>query len=472
MNAIVIIKIVNAAVDTAAWWARYLQWKRERNERRASLGLVAKVLLLGAVAFVSTAATCRNELRDLEQYCRERPWECGGGARPTPTPDAAPTVPMPLPTVYCSPDRPCDCYVCIDSAQDRIGLGPGAPCVHPAYRGCAPPPLPTPMPWPTVPPAPTFPPAPTIAPVPPTPTPTSMPLPTPAPTPISISDPWCVDLAAVPLAPVPIFAGISQRCRRADGFIEIVAPDGVVGCQRDWDCADGNNAFRPGPRTQYSLSQGGPDGVHRCTLDEWPGPGYICDAGRRPMEAWHRTMDSRTGEVFYPGPEKDGYLPKPWESTGACRPRICAAAPTPVPVDECARAIAGNAHFLVGGGGAHAWHPVDGGRVRVVLDSTWRPICDTDHMLNWNNPDICGKCSHDPDYTVPEGAQVWTVEGAEDRGWNPGNAAQRVIVGPAGGTVRVTICPRPGVLSATGVPIPIGHGDGCSRPDAWTLPSP
>lgn len=417
--------------------------------------MMKKLIVALALTVLFGCRTVGTVVMDLEQYCREHPEECGK-ATPRPAPTATPV----LPTTYCNLDKTCDCYVCIDSAQDRIGLGFGAPCLHPAYRACA-------APTPTVTPAAT-----------PAPTATATPAATLPPPPAI--DPWCVDLSTVPEAPVPIFSGISQHCRRADGFVEITAPDGVTGCQRDWDCADGNDSFRPGPRTQYSLSHGGPEGVHRCDLGEGPGPGFICDAGRRAMEAWHRQM-LEGGGIHQPGPEKDGYIPKPWESTGACRPRLCASTPTPQPpiatptppvtASECAVAIAANGHFLVGGGGAHAWHPIEGGLVRVVLDTTWRPICDLDHMENWNNPAICGKCSHDPDYTVPEGAQLWTVEGAEDRGWNPGNSAQRIIVGRPGARVKITICPaRPVIAAATGTELPIGHGDGCSRPDAWTLP--
>lgn len=145
---------------------------------------------------------------------------------------------------------------------------------------------------------------------------------------------------------------------------------------------------------------------------------------------------------------------------------------TPIPNDleMCKRAIAMNAHFLVGGGGCHAWTPTGDGNIKCVLDTTWRPICDEDHMDNWNNPDICGKCSHDPDYNSPSGAQEWTVGGAEDRGPHPANSAQRIIVGKPGARVTITICPaNPVIAAATGTVLPI-RGDGCSRPASWNLP--
>jgi hypothetical protein len=154
------------------------------------------------------------------------------------------------------------------------------------------------------------------------------------------------------------------------------------------------------------------------------------------------------------------------------------AVPTPTPtstpspggVAECARAIAINQHNLVGGGGCHAWHPIADGLIRCVLDTTWRPICDPPHEQNWNDPNICGKCSHDPDYDSPAGAQLWTVDGAEDRGPNPGNSAQRIIWGRPGATVRITICPaNPVIAAATGTVLPI-KGDGCARPAPWQLP--
>ncbi len=147
--------------------------------------------------------------------------------------------------------------------------------------------------------------------------------------------------------------------------------------------------------------------------------------------------------------------------------------PSPTPggsLNECVRAIALNQHFLVGGGGAHTCAPTGDGRVKMILDSTWRPICDTDHMINWNDPDICGKCSHDPDYESASGAQEWTIRGAEDRGPHPSNSAQRIIVGNPGDLVEVLICPaRPVIAAATGTELPI-RGDGCSRPAPWRIP--
>lgn len=160
-----------------------------------------------------------------------------------------------------------------------------------------------------------------------------------------------------------------------------------------------------------------------------------------------------------------------------------AATPTPGPVSHSCVPVEAIDHWLVGAGGPHAWHPLAGGRVHVVVDTTVRPICDEEHPDNWNT--FCGQQSHDPaGYNTAAGAQEWKFSGSgiEDLGPNgcdtehphevvPGcNSAQREFSGPAGGTVHIDVCLRPGQVTDLGCPIPL-RADPCSH-QTWTLPTP
>src|SRR6476620_6196527 len=91
----------------AAWWARFRQWQRDKKAERAA-AKIAKLSVVLVALFLLTGATCvSNTVKDIDEYCRERPWECGGGPRPTPTP--APTAPTPPPGRVCGLND-CNCW--------------------------------------------------------------------------------------------------------------------------------------------------------------------------------------------------------------------------------------------------------------------------------------------------------------------------------------------------------------------------
>jgi hypothetical protein len=322
-------------------------------------------------------------------------------------------------------------------------LPPGS-CTTPTPPAPEVTPTPTPVPTSTV--APTATPAPTAQ-----PTSTATPSPSPEPT-------NCVPRPG----PEPVSLKQAPRCRR--GFEPLHFQDDPTLCGLAQGEGDHRTAWRLG---NGIFKQGMALVMMRGALVQKQELGCTDALGR-----WYPGCGD-----LYSHPEGPT---APYTWGGYPVPLFCEDTPTPTPgpsptpppgdTAECARAIAINQHNLVGGGGAHAWHPIDGGLVRVVADTTWRPICDPEHADNWNDPNICGKCSHDPDYDSPAGAQLWTVDGAEDRGPNPGNSAQRIIWGRPGATVRITICPaNPVIAAATGTVLPI-KGDGCSRPAPWQLP--
>lgn len=390
---------------------------------------------------------------------------------PTPTPSPEPTSTPDPGTPYCSADRPCDCWICLDTPTDRIGLG-AYECAHRVKLIC---PTPTPTRTPTA----------TPTPIAPTDIPITTPTPTPAPTP---EDPEaCVDMLGVPSQAVPVFSDNAWPCR--PGRREVLSPrreDGNLperrGCVRNWVCADGKQDFQPARVIARALHFGGINGVHACLPGEGPGLGFICDAGRYGQEGYGRNIFDDLS-IVPAGPDDEG---EPWRRAGICAPVRCTPPPTPAPSPQptpipnasCAPVEAID-HWIVGGGGCHAWHPISDGRVRCVLDSTIRPICDTDHMDNWNS--FCGRRTHDPAYDTYNGQQVWRIEGAED--WGPNkcddqhpdtpspdcNSAQRVIVGPAGGKVKVTVCLRDNAKTYDGCRIPL-RADHCNTTE-WHLPS-
>lgn len=118
------------------------------------------------------------------------------------------------------------------------------------------------------------------------------------------------------------------------------------------------------------------------------------------------------------------------------------------------------------GNKCHGWHKTREGQIKCVVDSTIRPICDTDHMDNWNT--FCGQRTHDPDYESPAGAQNWEISGAQDLGPHPGNSAMRDILGAPGAQVWVRVCIDKDARTPDGCKI-TRRGDGCGE-RTFTLP--
>lgn len=341
---------------------------------------------------------------------------------------------------------------------------PPPPCVEPNHvwsdeaKGCVPV---TPTVAPTATSSPGAPiPTPTLTPPPPLPTSTPGAV-TPAPPP-TLPPPAAG--CAIDPGPEPVSIRQVPRCMR--GYEPLDFQDDPTLCGVKAGSGDSRTAWRLGYgvfRQNLTLAM-----VHGNLLQYDEGRGYVDATGRYFPDGIH----------LYEHPEGPT---APYSHGGYVVPAYCSAAtPAPTPgatplpgtSDECARAISMNAHFLVGGGGCHAASPTGDGRVKCVLDSTLRPICDPEHQDNWNDPNLCGRCSHDPDYNSPAGAQIWTIDGAEDRGPNPNNSAQRIIVGRPRAQVLVTICPaKPVIAAATGTELPI-RGDGCSRPEPFTMPNP
>lgn len=117
-----------------------------------------------------------------------------------------------------------------------------------------------------------------------------------------------------------------------------------------------------------------------------------------------------------------------------------------------------------------------GNASHCLVDSTIRPICDEDHLDNWNT--FCGKRTHDPDYSRRKGAMEWTITGAADKGLNcPDgtdpedeceNSAQRWISGAPGDRVTVKVC-IPANKRTPDDCLIVRDGDGCGTRD-FVLP--
>ena len=192
--------------------------------------------------------------------------------------------------------------------------------------------------------------------------------------------------------------------------------------------------------------------------------GFIWDghAGNPCSDAWCRpTRDGVT--IMQLAQDND----QPWKRQGTCAPVPCATpeptpGPDPTPVGTPDGIYQPPTSWFAPGDRCHAWDPIDGGRIKCLVDSTIRPICDTDHMENWTT--ICNYHSTDPAYDVPAGAQLWTITGAADAGPNPRNYAQRWIHGHPGSHVTVKVCPKPypDFKTADGFIIPV-RGDGCGE---------
>lgn len=361
---------------------------------------------------------------------------------------------------------------------------------------CAPRSTPTPTATPT--PAPTAAPTagPTATPAPATPAPTTGPTaaPTVVPTPAEVN-PFCVRIEAVPPGPVPVFG--NGPCRRADGFVPIFEKGAEVatGCVRDWECADGNQAFRPAKRLQDSINFGGENGIHRCAPGENLGPGYICDTGRdRVGEAWHRQAKP-DGSIHQPGPEPNGYIPQPWEANAACRPLICPpAAPAPAPAPT-STPIPGGAptpvplptppptggvadlrvHHVNACAELHYVEEQSGGQCRGLCDGTYRWIgtladgsvfgntCDKDHWLCFvegnclpehqeaakKTYELCGGSEH---YS-PDGVGLHVEGPAESVRKHAKNPYQHWIIGPCDATFSIYGCVTNGAREEDGRPI-------------------
>lgn len=426
------LKATMTAAQWVAWFARFQEWRRERDAKRAA-EKIAKVFLLFAVSYLSAGASCRNLATDIAQYCQERPWECGG-PKPTPTPIPAPTV------------TPCpDGSVPSGQVNTCAPVATPTPCPpgqHIAdYRGliCVPDePMPTSTPVPAA----------TLTPV---------STPTPEPTPV----PQCVAAPDPPASPVSLaFRGGCPRGFERLAY-DISGPGGTVLCAVKSTCdQDGHAACfadgdRPAWRIGFDIDHG-----HRKLLqygDKW----LAHDDGRGCVDAYGRFFPDSGGCLkLYEHPEGPSAA---WTHDGMAMPFKCPTptptpGPTPVgtPSTSCAP-VESTEHWMAPGDHCHLWER-DMGRIRCLVDSTIRPICDHDHQENWDG--VCGKRFHDPDYDSEAGAQTWAISGAEDLGPHRKNSAQRWMVGEPGAEVGVTVCIRPDAVTPDGCKI-TRRGDGC-----------
>jgi hypothetical protein len=181
------------------------------------------------------------------------------------------------------------------------------------------------------------------------------------------------------------------------------------------------------------------------------------------MDAWGRKIIN--GEIKIPIHE--GAEEKFWAQWAACDPLPLPTptptpGPTPIPPSEDCKVVEELEHWMAPGDHCHA-----GDSLYCTVDSTIRPICDMDHMENWNT--ICGGKFHDPDYEDPRNAFIWTVEGAMDLGPNPSNAAQRIISGASGDKVKITVCIPKDAKTPEGCRITARNGNGCGTRE-FTLP--
>lgn len=201
-----------------------------------------------------------------------------------------------------------------------------------------------------------------------------------------------------------------------------------------------------------------------------------CGGTPRPTAAPTATPTSTPTSEPTPLPATPTPSPSPSPSPVATvTPTSLPSTPTAPPQSACT-AVETTPHTMAPGNHCHAWR-FDGGEVRCLVDSTIRPICDTDHMDNWNT--FCGKRTHDPDYNRPEGSMDWHISGADDLGSNcanpnmPGthceNSAQRWIRGARGAQVSVTVCIPANKRTPDGCLI-IRQGDGCGS-RVFHLPS-
>ncbi len=299
---------------------------------------------------------------------------------------------------------------------------------------------PTPNPEPRI--EPTTTPIPTLAPT-ETPRPSASPVPTQAPKPQLCAlkvYPWLDP--APPSQPVPV-----KKNGPCPQFTTEVGPDrnGQMGCQITWIKRSGEQGRTPAEGMQVALSNG------HTVID---------------TDGMERDVDNgiRLGKDAYFRPVSNGQLElpsdRPWWDGWAAHPIWCSATiptptpgPTPIPPQGC-EIVERTFHFMAPGNKCHG-----GDAGHCVVDSTIRPICDRDHMENWNG--ICGGRDHDPDYGNPNNAFLWNIEGADDLGPNPSNAAQRIISGASGAHVKVQVCIPPNAQTPDGCLITPTGGGGC-----------
>lgn len=342
-------------------------------------------------------------------------------------------------------------------------------------------------------------PSPTPSPVPPPPEPTS------TPTPGATATPAPPECAAAPEPPLDRPVSLLRqggRCPRGFDPVDHVPPLCVARsvCHEPGKTRPGTDEpVCPGIGSwwAWSVEAALNGGAWRLSPE-----GYVWDGGRGWYDAYARVWRSHDVDMPSAPPEgaptyglRDpdgtehngpGYQGDGPGFIGVSPPLRCAATPTPAPTvgtptprptpNTSCLPVSRAGHWIAGGGHCHAWHVLGDGRIYCVLDSTIRPICDEEHLDNWNS-DVCGRRSHDPDYDHVSGAQEWTITGAEDRGPNCGsvaepgcmNSAQRVIVGDQGAHVGVRVCLRDNAVTADGCEIPRA-GDGCNQPTEFDLP--
>lgn len=188
---------------------------------------------------------------------------------------------------------------------------------------------------------------------------------------------------------------------------------------------------------------------------------YCVDAYGRSFPDCDRIYPSEPLE-FYPYGERGVYEVGGYPVPEYCSdiPQPTPIGPTPTPNPSCA-AVEALEHFMAPGNKCHAWRfDAISHEIVCTVDSTLRPICDRDHMENWNS--FCGGRDHDPDYESQSGAMDWFIQGAQDMGPHLQNSAQRVIRGSAGAEVYVKVCIPKDKRTPDGCLI-ARRGDGCGE---------
>lgn len=313
---------------------------------------------------------------------------------------------------------------------------------------------PSPSPTPTPVPAPTVTPSPSPVPPPPTSTPTT---PSSTPTPVCIPRP----------GPNPVTLIYKGGCPR---YMEVLDFEGegnnnMPDSQKTCGIRNGEGNGRTAWRLGFGL------GRQHMELQRFGDAWLQFDPGRGCTDAYGRHFaDCFT---LYTNPDYPdaaygwGGYSEPASFCGDATPTPVTPVPvTPVPTSNpsCAPVVA-IGHSIAPGDHCHVVRDSDGA---CLIDSTIRPICDRDHMENWNT--ICGNRDHDPDYAHARGTQDWRFTDAEDLGPNDHgegdertNFAQRWIriTGPH---PTVEVCLKEGAVTADGCPL-TRQGDGCGRRD-------
>ena len=295
----------------------------------------------------------------------------------------------------------------------------------------------------------------------PTPDGTPAATPTPSPAPVQTATPGPTPTPAPP-APTPgtcvpkpgsepvtlIYRGACPRYMEPLDF----AGEGNVPASGACAVKAGEENRRTAWRLGYGLGRQG------MLLEQFGAVWLQHDPGRGCTDAYGRHFpDCKT---LYEHPEGET---APYTWGGYVVPTFCGTEPTPTPTPlptaqpgDC-RAVESTPHWMAPGNKCHAFR-MDGGEVRCLVDSTIRPICDTDHRENWDT--LCGRRTHDPDFSRPDGSMEWFVSGADDLGPSDENSAQRWIRGAPGAEVSVTVCIPANKRTPDGCLI-IRRGDGC-----------